>query len=333
MEESLKLIKTRIGASWNETSTMQFLVLPLFQKLGYDVFSPSVVAYEYKSSLRTDKSERCDMVILNKQRKPVIMIEIKSSNSNLDKYTGQIKAYFIAQDTAKYAILTNGDEYWIYDSSQKVALADAPPKYKLSIKTINVDDIDILNFLSSEHINSDIINSSHIGIEKDTYITSSNSIKSFINQIDLNKIIGASVDSIFEQYHNFCKSHRLERKSSMQLSRQIKENFLLQRHKTTINGISSTIYVNNEWIDEHNKTPSRTYVPSKGSVELFIESVDINSIRERPTFEVYNNYTHFCKNNKQKKESKTTFSRKLHKAFGIQTRVLQFNNKSCRFYV
>ena len=59
----------------NEENTKLFCVLPLFQYLGYDVFSPDEVAYEYGACLRQDKNERCDLVVFDNEKNVYMLVE------------------------------------------------------------------------------------------------------------------------------------------------------------------------------------------------------------------------------------------------------------------
>lgn len=124
-----------------EQETMIYIVLPILQSLGYDAFSPDDIGYEYRACLRTDKRERCDLVIFGESREPLIMVEIKSHEKKLDDSVGQIKAYFVSADTAKYAILTNGIEFWIYHRSQKEHIQSASPILKISLRNMRDEDL------------------------------------------------------------------------------------------------------------------------------------------------------------------------------------------------
>ncbi|MFR4979376.1 MAG: type I restriction endonuclease, partial [Butyricicoccus sp.] len=89
-----------------EEATKTSVILPFFQLLGYDVFDPTTFVPEFVADVGIKRGEKVDYAILQ-EGKPVIIIEAKSINRNLEKHDSQLFRYFSTTE-AKFAILTNG---------------------------------------------------------------------------------------------------------------------------------------------------------------------------------------------------------------------------------
>lgn len=111
------------------------LVLPLLDILGYNVFDPTEVVTEFITDYGTKKGEKVDYAIIQ-DGKPVILIECKNIDADLDKdQASQLFRYFIVS-AAKIGILTNGIIYRFYTD------IDAPNKMdEKSFLEINLLDI------------------------------------------------------------------------------------------------------------------------------------------------------------------------------------------------
>jgi len=104
-----------------EEATKNALVLPLLNILGYNVFDPTEVVPEFTTDYGTKKGEKVDYAIFQ-GGKPIILIECKNIDADLDKeYASQLFRYFSVSD-AKIGILTNGIVYRFYTD------IDAPNK-------------------------------------------------------------------------------------------------------------------------------------------------------------------------------------------------------------
>lgn len=101
----------------NEESTKMYLILPFLTYLGYEVTSPTEVVYEYECDMHEGGSRRVDCAILDKNQTPLILIEAKALNVDLDRHWGQTKSYLVSSE-AQYAILTNGNDYDVFSRSQ-----------------------------------------------------------------------------------------------------------------------------------------------------------------------------------------------------------------------
>lgn len=104
-----------------EEATKNALVMPLLNILGYNVFDPSEVVPEFTTDYGTKKGEKVDYAII-KDGKPIILIECKNFDADLDKeHASQLFRYFSVSE-AKIGILTNGIIYRFFTD------IDAPNK-------------------------------------------------------------------------------------------------------------------------------------------------------------------------------------------------------------
>ena len=104
-----------------EEATKNALVLPLLNILGYNVFDPTEVVPEFTTDYGTKKGEKVDYAIIQ-DGKPIILIECKNIDADLDKeHASQLFRYFSVSE-AKIGILTNGIVYRFYTD------IDAPNK-------------------------------------------------------------------------------------------------------------------------------------------------------------------------------------------------------------
>ena len=105
-----------------EEATKNALVMPLINILGYNVFDPTEVIPEYTADFGTKKGEKVDYAIF-KDGNPVILIECKNIDADLDRvHASQLFRYFSVTE-AKIGILTNGIIYRFYtdlDSPNKM---------------------------------------------------------------------------------------------------------------------------------------------------------------------------------------------------------------------
>ena len=102
--ERVKKLKPNI---LTEEATKTSIILPFFSILGYDIFNPFEFVPEFTADTGTKKGEKVDYAIM-KNDEPLILIEAKSVNMDLNaKHMNQLFRYFTVTK-AKFAILTNG---------------------------------------------------------------------------------------------------------------------------------------------------------------------------------------------------------------------------------
>ena len=135
-------IKERIIHISNEEMTKQALIIPFIQILGFDVFNPLEVRPEYSADFGIKKGEKVDYALF-KDNEPIIFIEAKSVNENLNNHDAQLSRYFNSTTNVKLAILTNGAEYRFFtDLNVNNVMDDAP---FLTVNLLNIKDSDIEN--------------------------------------------------------------------------------------------------------------------------------------------------------------------------------------------
>ena len=121
----------------NEETTKQALILPLLQLLGWDTSDPEQVVYEYR---RRSKDSPVDFALMQ-QRAPCLFLEAKSLGHDITdrRWTNQILAY-ATQSGVGWLVLTNGDDYHIYNAHAPVPL-EGKLFRKLSLTQTPVDEL------------------------------------------------------------------------------------------------------------------------------------------------------------------------------------------------
>ena len=119
-------VKERMVHITNEEMTKQALIIPFVQMLGFDVFNPIEVRAEYSADFGNKKGEKVDYALF-KDNEPIIFIEAKSVNENLNNHDAQLSRYFNSTTDVKLAVLTNGIEYRFFtDLNANNVMDDAP---------------------------------------------------------------------------------------------------------------------------------------------------------------------------------------------------------------
>lgn len=150
--EALRLIRERLtsyaGQSIGEQNTKVGLIGPLLRALGWDIEDLREVHLEYK---RRPGDKPVDYALLINAT-PRLFVEAKSLGENLEdrKWANQIMGY-AAVAGVRWVVLTNGDEYRLYNSH-----ASVPVEEKL-FRTVRASDPgsapeETLALLSKENI-------------------------------------------------------------------------------------------------------------------------------------------------------------------------------------
>jgi hypothetical protein len=137
-----------------EEATKNAFVLPMLQILGYDIFNPTEVRPEFVADLGIKKGEKVDYAIFIKDEVKII-IECKVWSENLDLHTTQLERYFHATP-AKFAVLTNGLEYYFYTDLEAENILDKSPFLKIDLENLREN---LVSELSKFHKNSFDVNS------------------------------------------------------------------------------------------------------------------------------------------------------------------------------
>ncbi|MGQ0615006.1 MAG: type I restriction enzyme HsdR N-terminal domain-containing protein [Planctomycetaceae bacterium] len=122
LDQTLAGLRVKIGKyrgrrPLNEENTKGTLVEPVLRALGWDVEDPEEVDREYRAESR-DKPVDYALLLT---RKPRLLVEAKALGHNLDdrRWVNQIMGYAVVAGV-KWMVLTNGDEYRIYNTHADV---------------------------------------------------------------------------------------------------------------------------------------------------------------------------------------------------------------------
>ena len=143
-----RISKTTGKRSMNEENTKATLIEPVLRSLGWDIEDVEEVVREYKGR-RSDKPVDYALLVL---RSPRLFVEAKALGQNLDerKWASQIMGYASVAGV-EWIVLTDGDEYRIYNSHATVAVED---KIFRSVRISNEGSLaeETLNLLSKEQM-------------------------------------------------------------------------------------------------------------------------------------------------------------------------------------
>lgn len=161
-KDSIKQLSNRIEALkpnlQTEEATKNALIMPFLTALGYDVFNPLEVLPEMTCDIGTKKGEKIDYAIL-KDNEPIILIECKHWQQDLNLHDNQLLRYFNVSK-AKFGILTNGIQYRFYTDLVEPNKMDEKPFLEVNLldirdnqyeelKKFHKSYFDIENILSS----------------------------------------------------------------------------------------------------------------------------------------------------------------------------------------
>ncbi|MBM6990182.1 MAG: type I restriction enzyme HsdR N-terminal domain-containing protein [Mobilibacterium timonense] len=143
----------------NEEQTKQSLIMPFFKMLGYDVLNPTEFIPEYTADVGIKKGEKVDYAIAIDE-KPIILVECKSVDDDLEKHGSQLFRYFGTTE-AKFGILTNGILYKFYTDLDQPNKMDNLPFLVIDLENLQDRDVAELQKFSRASINeiSEIIDS------------------------------------------------------------------------------------------------------------------------------------------------------------------------------
>lgn len=155
LKDSLKLIADRVAKLKDQISTEEAtknaFIMPFIQSLGYDVFNPLEVQPEFVSDIGIKKGEKIDYAII-KDGKPVILIECKHWNQNLNIHDGQLLRYFHTS-AAKFGVLTNGIIYRFYTDLVAPNKMDEKPFLEFNITDLRDNQIEEISKFHTMHFN------------------------------------------------------------------------------------------------------------------------------------------------------------------------------------
>lgn len=142
----------------SEENTKLYLILPIFEYLGWNYRSFREVRAEFVSDVRSGGAEKVDFAIM-KNNEPYIFVECKPLDTDLSKYIGQLERYYSATIGVRYGILTDGNKWLFFTDNDNVNLMDKKPFYTLCLEDFKDSDIEIFNIFKKENfenISSDL---------------------------------------------------------------------------------------------------------------------------------------------------------------------------------
>lgn len=142
--ESLQDISARIQAQREtirtEEATKTAFVLPFISALGYNVFDPTEVTPELDADIGIKKGEKVDYAILQDGR-PVILIECKDCNVNLDRvHASQLFRYFTSTDV-RVGVLTNGIIWRFFSDLEQSNRMDERPFLEVDLLDLREQNV------------------------------------------------------------------------------------------------------------------------------------------------------------------------------------------------
>jgi hypothetical protein len=141
-----------------EEATKNALIMPFISALGYDVFNPLEVLPEMSCDIGTKKGEKIDYAIM-KDSEPVILIECKHWQQDLNLHDNQLLRYFNVSK-AKFGVLTNGIIYRFYTDLEKSNIMDEKPFLEINMLDLKDSQIEELKKFHKSYFDLDTILSS-----------------------------------------------------------------------------------------------------------------------------------------------------------------------------
>ncbi len=121
-----------------EETTKHAMILPFLDILGFSPFDPTKVKAEYAADFPGAKSsERVDYALFCHDV-PVMFIEAKGCNENLNKHDGQLSRYFNATPEVVIAAITNGREWRFFTDLSKKNIMDEAPFLVVDFQNLDV---------------------------------------------------------------------------------------------------------------------------------------------------------------------------------------------------
>lgn len=250
-----------------EEATKTALIMPFIAALDYDVFNPMEVIPEMDCALVNKKSDKIDYSIMS-NNKPIMLIECKQANVNLELHTTQLQKYYAASN-AKFGLLTNGIEYRFYADLDKVNIMDEKPFLVVNILDLSDSDIEQLKkFHKSYYNEGDILSSAQdlkysteirSIISKEINSPSSEFVKFFSKQVYTGKATEKTIEfftpivkNCINDVINDIIQDRLNLASSQLSTQTTEEQPIVEQVTTEASDPSDGIITTEEEIDSYN---------------------------------------------------------------------------------
>lgn len=138
-----------------EEATKNTLIMPFISALGYDVFNPLEVIPEMDCDMVKKKGEKIDYAIM-KDGMPVMLIECKHWQQNLDLHDNQLQRYYVASK-AKFGVLTNGIVYRFYADLETPNIMDKVPFLEINLEDLKDSHIEELKKFHKSYFDAENI--------------------------------------------------------------------------------------------------------------------------------------------------------------------------------
>ena len=135
------------AAKRSEASTSQYLVMPFFDALGYNVHNPKHVEPEFTADVGIQR-EKVDFA-LKQDGKPVILVEVKYAGASLDNHhAAQLRRYFSTKLEVRFGILTNGLDFRFFSDLENQNVMDDEPFLTLDLQNLDESLLHVLDQFS-----------------------------------------------------------------------------------------------------------------------------------------------------------------------------------------
>lgn len=157
MKEDLKTLAEKIEkfrvSTQTEEATKAFFIAPFLKLLDYDVTSPEDVIPEYTADFG-DSCNKVDYALLDTAGQVSVLVECKHLSEKLPNHIAQLKKYYAACPSVKFAVLTNGCDYMFFADTEQVHVMDNTPFLSFSISAITDADIACLQKFDKAKFNA-----------------------------------------------------------------------------------------------------------------------------------------------------------------------------------
>lgn len=207
----------------NEEETKMYLIYPFFEYLGYSIFSPQDIVFEYVCDMHEKGNRRVDFAIMDND-KPLIIIEAKPFGEQLNSHWGQIKSYFISSG-ANYAVLTDGVKYHVFEKEQIDSnYSHCTPKYEFELDKLNLNNYDTLRKLSKINLKP-LITDTDTNKNDNTIAQEDKVFNAFCKTISRSDVIDSTTSSLYDRFLDFCKKNNSQATSKIAFSKKTNKFF------------------------------------------------------------------------------------------------------------
>ena len=209
LETIIKRIEQTKQHIGTEEATKTAFILPFIQALGYDVFNPSEVIPEFTADIGLKKGEKVDFAVMQKGQ-PIIILECKSWQEDLDNHKSQLHRYFHVSNT-RFGVLTNGIVYRFFSDLEKNNIMDSKPFLEVNLEDLRENNLqELRKFHKSQFDVNHIVNSAsdlkYIKAIKDVFSTQINNPDQDLVRFYANKVYdGRLTEKIMEQFSGITK--------------------------------------------------------------------------------------------------------------------------------